>query len=176
MKKIIIVYGLIAGVIVATVMAISTAVYHSTGNFTGGMIIGYASMLIAFSMIFVAVKNYRDKHTNGSISFGKAFKIGILITLIASTIYVITWLINYYCFMPDFGEKYAAQAIEQLKTNGASATEIAKETNKMNEFAQMYKNPFFNALITYTEILPVGLIVTILCALILKRKTNSQTR
>lgn len=174
MKKIIIVYGLIAGVIVATVMAISTAVYNSSGNFTGGMVIGYASMLIAFSMIFVATKNYRDKFNNGIISFGKAFKIGILITLIASTIYVITWLVNYYCFMPDFGEKYAAQAIEQLKTSGASSTEIAKQTKEMNEFAIMYKNPFFNALMTYTEILPVGLIVTILCALILKRKNVPQ--
>lgn len=174
MKKIIIIYGLIAGVIVATVMAISTAVYHNSGNFTGGMVIGYASMLIAFSMIFVGVKSYRDKHNNGSISFGKAFKIGILITAIASTIYVITWLINYYCFMPDFGDKYAAQVIEQLKASGASAVEIAKETKEMNSFAQMYKNPFFNAMLTYIEILPVGLIVTLISALILKRKTASQ--
>jgi Protein of unknown function (DUF4199) len=174
MQKIIIVYGIIAGLIVATVMAISTTVYHSVGNFTGGMVIGYASMLIAFSMIFVAIKNYRDKYSDGTISFGKAFTIGILITLIASTIYVITWLINYYFFMPDFGEKYAAQVIEKLKTSGASAIEIAKQTKDMNEFAQMYKNPFFNALITYIEILPVGLIVTLICALILKRKTTSQ--
>jgi hypothetical protein len=77
--------------------------------------------------------------------------------------------------MPDFGEKYAAQTIEQLKASGASATEIAKQTKEMNDFAVMYKNPLFNALITYTEILPVGLIVTILCALILKRKNNFQT-
>ncbi len=174
MKKIIIVYGLIAGVIVATVMAVSTAVYHNTGNFTGGMVIGYASMLIAFSMIFVGTKSYRDKHNNGSISFGKAFKIGILITAIASTIYVITWLINYYCFMPDFGDKYAAQVIEQLKVSGASTEAITKETTKMNEFAQMYKNPFFNAMVTYIEILPVGLIVTLISALILKRKTATQ--
>lgn len=173
MKKIIIVYGLIAGVIVATVMAISTAVYHNTGNFTGGMVIGYASMLIAFSMIFVGTKSYRDKHNNGSISFGKAFKIGILITAIASTVYVITWLITYYCFMPDFGDKYAAQVIEQLKASGASAEAITKETTKMNEFAQMYKNPLINAMFTYIEILPVGLIVTLICALILKKKASA---
>jgi hypothetical protein len=173
MKKIIIVYGLIAGVIVATVMAISTTVYHSSGDFTGGMVIGYASMLIAFSMIFVGVKSYRDKHNNGIISFGKAFKIGILITLIASTIYVITWLINYYCFMPDFIEKYVAKAIADLKNSGANAIEIAKQTKKMNNYGEMYKTPFFVVIITYMEILPVGLIVTLISALILKRKTTS---
>jgi Protein of unknown function (DUF4199) len=175
MKKIVIVYGLIAGIIVATMMTITTTIYHNSGNFKNGMLIGYASMLIAFSMIFVGIKNYRDKHNNGIISFGKAFKIGILITVIASTIYVIAWLIDYNYFMPDFGEKYAANTIEQLKASGASEVEIAKQTKELTSFSEMYKNPFFNALITYTEILPVGLIVTILCALILKRKRNTQS-
>lgn len=167
MKKIILVNGLIGGVIVSTVMASAVAAGYSS---EGGMIIGYASMLIAFSLIFVGIKNYRDKYNDGFISFGKAFKIGILITLIASSLYVATWLIEYFFFIPDFGDKYAAQMVDKLKASGVSQAELERKAKEMEEFAAMYKNPFFNALITYTEILPVGLIVTIISALILRKK------
>ncbi len=170
MKKIVIVCGLIAGGIVSAMMIITMAIYTSTGNFENGMIYGYASMLLAFSLIFVGIKNYRDKYNNGIISFGKAFKIGLFITLIASTMYVIVWLIDYYFFIPDFGEKYAAHMLEKLKASGASEIEMAKQTKEMASFSEMYKNPFFNALMTYSEIIPVGLIVTLISSLILKKK------
>jgi hypothetical protein len=175
MKKIVLVCGLIAGLIVSAMMLITMAIYTSTGNFENGMIYGYASMLLAFSLIFVGIKNYRDKYNNGIISFGKAFKIGILITLIASTMYVIVWLIDYFYFIPDFGEKYAAHMLEKLKASGASEIEIAKQTKEMASFSTMYKNPFFNALMTYAEIIPVGLIVTLISSLILKKKITSNS-
>ena len=170
MKKIVLVYGCIAGLIVSSIMAIAIATYHSEGNNDYGMLIGYASMLIAFSFIFVGIRNYRDKQNAGIISFGKAFRIGLFITLVASSFYVVTWLIEYYYFIPDYIEKYAAHSIDKLKASGATAEEIAKETKQMASFAEMYKNPFFNALMTYVEIVPVGLIVSLIASLILKRK------
>jgi len=170
MKKVVIVYGSIAGLIVAVLMVISMGIYHKTGNIENGMLVGYTSMIIAFSLIFVGIKSYRDKHNAGAISFGKAFKVGLLITLIASTFYVVAWLINYYCFMPDFMEKYSAATINQLKADGASAEKIASETKEMAWFTENYKNPFFIVLFTYIEILPVGLLVSLIAALILKSK------
>jgi len=173
MKKNILIYGLIAGIVVSVLMLLSVNyISHCEGNidYATSMLIGYAAMLLAFSLVFVGIRNYRDKYNGGVISFGKAFKIGILIVLIASTIYVIAWLIDYFFFIPDFAEKYAAHTLDKLKASGASQIEIEKETKEMADFARMYKNPFFNALMTYVEILPVGLIVTIISALILKRK------
>jgi Protein of unknown function (DUF4199) len=172
MKKIVIVCGLLAGLIVSAVMIVSIATGNSNEN---GMLIGYASMILAFSLVFVGIKNYRDQYNNGVISFGKAFRIGLYIVLIASTMYVVAWLIDYFFFIPDFGEKYAAQMIDKLKASGASQVEIDKQTQEMASFAKMYKNPFFNALITYAEILPVGLVITLISALILKRKTGSSS-
>lgn len=172
MQKNILVYGLISGVIVSSVMLISMNYYsHCEGNvdMTTSMLIGYTSMLIAFSMVFVGIRNYRDKFNNGIISFGKAFKIGISIVLIASTLYVISWLICYFFFMPDFMDKYGDMEIENMKTAGASIAEINEKKKDMADFSKMYKNPFFNAMITYAEILPVGLIVTLISSLILKR-------
>jgi Protein of unknown function (DUF4199) len=173
MRKNIIIYGLIAGIVVSILM-LSTTNYlsHCEGNVDYGtsMLIGYASMLIAFSLVFVGIRNYRDKYNGGVISFGKAFKIGIMIVLIASTIYVLAWLIDYFFFVPDFLEKYSAQMLEKLRASGATQIEINKQTTEMASMGRMYKNPFFNAMMTYVEILPVGLIVTLISSLILKRK------
>jgi len=174
MKKNIFIYGLISGIIVSALMLFSVNYYsHCEGNvdYDTSMVIGYASMLLAFSLVFVGIRNYRDKYNAGVISFGKSFKIGMMIVLIASTIYVLAWLIDYFFFIPDFAEKYSTHVLEGLKAKGASQAEIAKQTAEMANFARMYKNPFFNAMMTYVEILPVGLIVTLVSALILKRKT-----
>jgi Protein of unknown function (DUF4199) len=171
MKKTVIVCGLIAGFI-STSMFIGLMLLGKAGHedFKNGMIYGYTLMILAFAFIFVGTKITRDKHNGGIISFGKAFRVGLYITLIASTIYVIVWLIDYYVFIPDFGEKYAAHVIKELKASGASQAVIDKQTAEMAKFSEMYKNPFFNALITYSEILPVGLLVSLISAWALKRK------
>jgi hypothetical protein len=174
MKKNIIIYGLIAGIVVSVLMVFSiNYISHVEGkvDYNTSLLIGYVSMLIAFSLVYVGIRNYRDKFNGGVISFGKAFKIGIMIVLIASTIYVVAWLIDYFFFIPDFMEKFSAQELDELKASGASQIEIDKETIKMENMVKMYKNPFFNALMTYVEILPVGLVVTLISSLILKRKT-----
>ena len=174
MKKNITIYGVIAGIVVSILMLFTVNyISHCEGNidYSTSMLIGYASMLIAFSLVFVGTRNYRDKYNGGVISFGRAFKIGIMIVLIASTIYVVAWLIDYFFFMPDFMEKYSAHTLDKLKASGASPIEIDKQTKEMANFGRMYKNPFFNAMMTYAEILPVGLIVTLISSLILKRKT-----
>jgi hypothetical protein len=174
MKKNIIIYGLIAGALVSVFMlAGMNYASYCKGNVDYGtsMLIGYASMLIAFSLVFVGIRNYRDKFNGGVISFGRAFKIGSMIVLIASTMYVLAWLVDYFYFIPDFMDRYSAHMLGKLKASGASQAEITKQTKEMARFAIMYKNPFFNAMMTYVEILPVGLIVTLISSFLLKRKT-----
>jgi Trp operon repressor len=172
MKKIVLVCGLISGLIIASMMVITVAICYNTGNFEGNMALGYAMMLIAFSLIFIGIKNYRDKHNNGIISFGKSFKIGMYITLIASSIYVLVWLVDYYVFIPDFMEKYTAMVMNQTKAEGASQAELTQEAAKMESYKEMYKNPLLVVLLTYSEVVPVGLVVTIISSLILKRNTR----
>lgn len=172
MKKIVIVCGLIAGLIVTAMLVTTMIMSKASGKIEGSMLLGYATMILAFSLIFVGIKNYRDKYNQGIIRFGKAFRIGLYITLIASTIYVIAWLITYFFFIPEFGEKYTAQMLGELRAGGASQQELDSKAKEMAQFNQWYKNPLFNALITYTEILPVGLIISLISALVLKRKTK----
>jgi len=171
MKKTVLICGLVAGLI-STSLFIGLMLLGKAGqeDFKNGMIYGYTLQILAFSMIFVGTKITRDKYNEGVISFGKAFRVGLYITLIASTVYVAVWLIDYYFFIPDFAEKYGAHVLKELKASGASEAVITKQTAEMTKFSQLYKNPFFNALITYSEIIPAGLIISLISAGILKRK------
>ncbi|WP_435354319.1 DUF4199 domain-containing protein [Emticicia sp. SJ17W-69] len=170
MKKIVLVNGAISGIIVSLFLVFSVGYCYATSNFQGNMWVGYASMLLAFSLTFVGIKNFRDKQNEGVISFGKAFQIGLYISLIASSFYVITWLIDYYFFIPDFMEKFGGQAVESAKSSGASASEISKISTEIESYKEMYKTPLGVILLTYMEILPVGLVVSLISALILKKK------
>ena len=170
MRRIILICGLIAGLIVSSTMVYSMILCYRSNKFEGNMLLGYASMLIAFSMIFVGIRSYRNKYNQGVISFGKAFRIGLFIALVASSIYVIVWLIDYYLFIPDFMDRYTTHILNQAKSSGATEAEMATKTKEMAMYTDMYKNPLFVILLTYAEILPVGLIVSLISALILKRK------
>ena len=173
MKKTVFICGLMAGLI-STSLYIGLMLIGRAGDidFEHGMLYGYTLMILAFSLIFVGTKITRDKYSNGIISFGKAFRVGLYITLIASTVYVVVWLIDNYVFIPDFAEKYSAYIIKKLRASGASQEEINRQTAEMARFGQMYKNPFFVVMMTYIEILPVGLFVSLISAWILKRKTK----
>src|SRR5476649_1009432 len=115
MKKIIFTCGIIGGLISVSWYIFSAQVFKLDISMNARLFFGYASMVLAFSLIFVGVKNYRDNYNDGVISFGKAIKIGLLITAVASTVYVVVWLIDYYFFIPDYLEKYAAAMLADLK-------------------------------------------------------------
>jgi hypothetical protein len=170
MKKIILTCGLIGGLISVSWYIFSVQVFKLDMSMNERLFFGYASMVLAFSLIFVGVKNFRDNYNGGVISFGTAIQVALLITAVASTIYVVVWLIDYYFFIPDFMGEYAASKLAALKASHASQARIDKEMAELTRYAQMYRNPFFNALMTYAEIVPVGLVVSLIAALILKNK------
>ena len=174
MKRLIFICGIVAGLI-STSFFIGLMIIGKAPdeNFKYGMIIGYTLMILGFSMIFVATRITRDKYDGGVISFGKAFRIGLYITLIATAVYVIVWMIDLNLFIPDFAEKYAASSLEHLKASGASEAEIAKKNLENANLIQMYKNPLFVVLLTAVEILPVGLLVSLISAFVLKRKRKA---
>ena len=176
MKKIIWICGVIAGIISVSWGVVCEALLSDSLSLNTRMIFGYATMILAFSLIFVGIKNYRDTHNNGQITFGKALGIGLLITLIASTVYVVIWMIDFSYFIPDFGEKYQAQAIAEMKASGVSAAEIQKQSAEMATMMAKYKaSPTFRAMFTYLEIAPVGIVISLIAALILKKKPEPAT-
>ncbi len=174
MRNVVLKYGILSGLIIAVLMVISGAIGgYSEENFAMSMVLGYTTMIISLSIIFFGVRNYRDNYSGGSITFGRGFLIGLCIALIASVFYVTTWKIYSSIALPDFADKYAARVITDLKKSGASDSTVAIKTKEMAEFKQMYANPFFEIAMTFIEIFPVGLLVSLICAFILKRKPAS---
>lgn len=170
MKRIVLVYGVISGLITALWILIAMLFVPKEMHMSIGMILGYTSMIIANIFLVVGVKNYRDKYNGGVITFGKALKVGLLIAFIASTFYVVTWLVYFFGVGTDFMDYFVQSTHQELVESGASAAEIAKQSKEMNEFMVMYQNPFFNAAVTYMEILPIGILFALITALVMKRK------
>jgi len=169
MKKTVLTFGLISGGI-STLLMIGVLPFKDYIGFDYGIIVGYTSMVLAFMMIFFGVRSYRENVGEGQISFGKAFAIGILITLISCACYVIVWQIVYYFFMPDYLDQYAAYQAQKLRAAGATQQVIDASIQEMKAFKAQYDNPLINAAYTFTEPFPVGLIITLVSAAILRKK------
>lgn len=170
MKRIVLTFGLISGGIQAVMMAVMVPLYmNRTVAFDKGQVIGYTSMILSFLLVFFGIRTYRE-NAGGAITFGKAFKVGILVTLITCAIYVVTWQVLYYNFFPDFMDAYAQQMVAGMQASGASDAVILAKQQEMAHYKELYANPLINVGITFLEIVPVGLIVTLVSAAILRRK------
>ncbi|HRJ29227.1 MAG TPA: DUF4199 domain-containing protein [Cyclobacteriaceae bacterium] len=171
MKKIILTYGIISGVVVSIMLVVTQPLFRNgTLNIDNGEYVGFTTMIVALSLIFVAIKKFRDQHLQGVISFGRAFKVGILIALVASVMYALTWEIYFNTVGQDFMEWYTQCRIDKLVKDGASDQELTEIRTEMEKMGELYQNPVIRFGMTLTEIFPVGLIITIISAGILRKK------
>lgn len=175
MKKVILINGIIAGIITGGMFFISLPLMEKGYlNFDNGMVVGYASMVVALSSIFFGVRSYRDRELNGTITFGRALAIGLLITLVAGVVYASAWEIYYNSYGDRFMASYTEHAISKLEKSGASAEKIAATKAEMQEFGEMYKNFFIRFGFTVMEILPVGLLISLGTAVFVRKKSGGQ--
>jgi hypothetical protein len=174
MKKTVLTFGLISGVLSSVMMAATVPFMHKI-PFNKGLIVGYTAIVLSFLLVFFGIRSYRDNVGNGQITFTKAFAVGISITLISCVFYVVTWEILYFNFLPsDFMDSYGTHTIEQLKASGASPAAVQAKVEELKKFKEQYQNPLFNSLMTFIEPFPVGLAITLLSAAVLRRKGQSQ--
>jgi len=173
MKQIVIRYGIISGLVLALVIFLSAPLAGDKMDFSKGEKLGFISMLVALSMVFFAIRHYRDKKLNGSITFNQAFRVGILVTLIASFFYVISWMIFIKFVDTSFMDKYHAYYVAEMQASGKSAAEIQKADEEFKKIMTEYRKPWVMALYTMVEIFPVGLVVTLICAVLMKKNPQS---
>ena len=169
MKKTVWTFGLIAGAILSRLM-VATMSFIDRIGFDKGMVVGYTTMVAAFLLVFFGVRSYRDTVCGGTIGFGRAFLVGAAITAIASACYTATWEVLYFGFMPDFGAKYGEYAVQRARSQGKTEAEIAKTRAEMQQFQESYRNPIYNSAVTFLEPLPVGLLISLVSAGVLRRK------
>ena len=173
MKKTVLTFGVISGVI-SSVLMLSTIPFIDRIGFDRGVIVGYTAMVLSFLLVFFGIRSYRENIGDGTISFGRAFAVGILITLISCVFYVVTWQVVYYKLLPDFHDTFINWMIEQARNSGGTQAEIAAKIEEAKRFGEMYRNPLVNIAYTFIEPLPVGLLITLISSLILRRKSKER--
>lgn len=160
------VYGSIAGAIIIAASTIIFAV--AQGLHTTSPLLGYLVMLVALSMIFVGVKRYRDVERGGVIKFGPALAMGLGIAAVAAIIYVIAWEITFATMGGDFIAAYSEVMAREMQAAGSSQAEIQAKVAEMQAFGESYANPLVRIPMTFIEIAPVGTVVALVSALILR--------
>jgi hypothetical protein len=173
-KKTILVFGLISGAI-SSLMMVATVPFVDRIGFDKGVFVGYTAIVLSFLLVYFGIRSYRDNVGNGQITFGKAFAVGLGITVISCIFYVVTWEILYFNFLPDFMDKYNAYMVEKLKVSGASAAVVQVKLEELKRYKELYQNPLFNAAMTFLEPLPIGLMITLISAAILRKKGQPQS-
>ncbi|MEP6742192.1 MAG: DUF4199 domain-containing protein [bacterium] len=175
MKKTVLTFGLISGAILSLMM-LATLPFLDKIGFDKGELIGYTTMVLSFLLVFFGIRSYRESVGGGAITFARAFSVGILITLIACVCYTVTWEIIYFKLAPGFVEKYTNYILEKLRSSGASQQVIDAKIQEMKSFKAMYDNPLINAAMTFLEPFPVGFIMTLISAAILRKRRGSKDR
>src|SRR6202451_2376012 len=169
MRKIIVTFGLISGAI-SSRMIMAVVTFGGRIGFDRGAIIGNTSIVLSFLMVFFGIQTYRDNIGNGQITFLKAFAVGLSITLISCIFYVVTWEVIYYNFLPGFWDAYGAHLVPKLTASGPSPAAVQAKLEQVRKYKELYKNPFFNAVLTFIHPFPIGLVITLFSALVLRRK------
>lgn len=174
MRRISLVYGLIAGLVVSVLLWIWMYFFQKGYlDLDNGEIYGYGSMIVALSMVFFGIRSFRDNYNGGSIRFWKGVQVGLLISLIAALVYTAGWEIYFQTnqeAVNGFFDKYTEHHLNKLRAAGAAQAEIDQTANEMANFREWYGNPLIRFGATLAEILPVGVIVTFISAGLLRRK------
>jgi len=170
MTKIVVIFGLISGAIAAALMWILVGVVQTGAvDFDNAMMWGYATMIIALSLVFFGIKSYRDNN-GGRITFFKGLQVGILISLISAVCYAASWEVYNRTGGQEFMDKYTAYYLDKMKKNGASDVEVEKARVEGEQFMELYKKFYIRFPMTLMEILPVGVVVTLVSAALLRKR------
>jgi hypothetical protein len=174
MKKTVLTFGLISGVMICILMGGNLLIAGKCGAELS-LVLGYTTIVASFLLIYFGIRSYRDNVLDGHITFARAFACGILIVLITSVCYVAMWEIVYFKFMPHFMDSEWADAIHKAQTSGLDPAATAAKVAAIQRQAQQYQNPLINMAMTFMEPFPVGLLITLISAALLRRKapTNS---
>jgi len=174
LKKTILTFGLISGVISSVLMFGTLRFLSDLNHGQKALIIGYANIVLAFLLVYFGIRSYRDNLAGGAITFGRGFAIGISITLISCVFYVVSWEIVYFNFMSHSMDSYFAAAIQKAQSSPGTPEAIQAKVAAIRHSQQLYQNPLVNALYTFIEPFPVGLVITLISAVVLRKKPQSQ--
>jgi hypothetical protein len=168
MKRTVLTFGLISGVVSSALMLCTLPFMHRIG-LDLGLIVGYTGIVLSFLLVTFGIRAYREQN-GGAMTFTRGFTVGILITLISCVFYVATWELIYFKLQPDFMANWETHAVEKVRAEGGSPEKVEATRQQLRSFKEAYDNPLTNAAYTFIEPFPVGLLITVISAAALRRR------
>jgi hypothetical protein len=173
MRRVIFIFGFISGAVLSAMFLIGVWLCQTGVICFMNELMGWASIVLSLSMIFFGIKSYRDNYQKGVITFWKGLQIGLLITLIASVLYAAAGELLYLAdptAQAAMMDKLADYNVNKLKESGASAAEIDKKAREMADLKTMTESAFLRFVFTLVLVMPVGIVISLLSASLLRRK------
>lgn len=160
-------YGVYAA-LTALIGYVLSGLIGSASGFGLWETLGYLTILFACSFVFFGIRRYRDHDLGGVITYGNAFRLGLLITLCAALAFALVDLIYVVWINPDFYQQYADYYLDNLRSE-LSAEEFEQEAAKMQEQLEVTSHPMVNFGVMFATVTLIGTLVSLISALILQR-------
>ena len=168
MKKTVLWFGLLSGALAVALMFASLPFIRSMEWGTSDLI-GYTSIVVSALVLFFGIRSHRER-AGGRLTFGRGLGVGILITLISSACYMAAFQVVYFRTMPDFGDRFSACLVERARAGGATEREIEETAAMAATLKRLYDHPATNAALTFATTFPVGVLMSVLAAAVLRTK------
>lgn len=168
MKKTVLRFGLYGSIAICILFLISWFVLDHL-PYSTQEVLGYVSMILALGFVFFGIKQYRDMENDGKVSFKKALLIGVLISLITALAFGILDVFYTEVLNPDFMTEYYNRSVESVKAS-LPADEFEAKLAEMESQKELFSNPLFSFALMAMTVFVIGLIISLLSALVLQRK------
>lgn len=168
MKSTVLKFGTYSSILLIVLFGISFF-FEGAMSYETSEIFGYATIVLSLSFVYFGIRNYRDAINNGTVSFGKALKIGVLITLLAALTFGLINVVYTEVINPEFMGEYYNHNIEKYRAS-LPAAEFEAKLKEMESQKDMFTNPVFNFALMSITVFIIGFIISLLSALTLQRK------
>jgi hypothetical protein len=160
--------GAIAGLIAGGALLVTMIFFYGRLGDAAGMAVGYLTMLVALSFVLVAVRQEREAR-GGAIGFWPALGIGLAVSAIAGVFYDLAWELTLAITGRDFARDFAEMMIRAARDAGKTGPALDAAMAEARAFEASYRNPLYRMAMTFTEIFPVGVLVSLVSAALLRR-------
>lgn len=169
MKKTVLRYGLYASAMIIVIFLVTWLTLNQSGsNYELQEIIGYTGIVLSLSFVFFGIRHYQDHINNGTLTFGQGLKTGLLIVLIPALAFGLFDVLYVSFADPEFLDKYTAYQLEKLKASLPAAS-YEVEAAKLKEEMKMFSNPAIQFVAMFLTVFMIGVIITVISALVLRR-------
>lgn len=157
-------HSLLWGAILGIILVVYSLILYFLDQSTNKGL-GYVTWIIIIVCLFYAMKSYRDSVNQGTLSYGNAFVIGLLVAIIAGFISSVFTYIQFRFISPEIIDKMLQMTEDKLMSKGMSDDMIEKSI----EMSKKFMTPIIMSIMGFIMTVIIGGILSLIIAAIAKK-------